>query len=235
MELEIEKNIVNEVTSENQNKFLETTLGKTVNGAINLGLRVLLPNVIEEQIIEIKDTIIQEGFKEGIEKTIESAINLGKSAIGIATGKFENVSQMQTAVEKGGLIDTISNCVDFGLKIAKQTGILPKEIESIIKSGKNILMANIENNIENTLTTQLKGIEKVNQYIEQWNVYYKEQNFHKMELEYNKIRDKLKDLVPIEETLKKAHQVENLHKLIKSKGQDFNLTKEEIELAKKIV
>lgn len=222
------------VIAESQNKFLESTLGKTINTALNVGLRYILPNVIENQVIEIKDTIINEGFKEGLNKTIESAIDLGKSAMGILTGKFDNVSQMQTAIEKGGLIDTISDCIDFGLKVAKQTGILPREIEGIIKSGKNILINNIESNIESTLTTQLKGIEKINQYIENWNQYYKQQNFPKMELEYNKIREKLNHLVPIEETLIKARQVENLHKLIKSKGNDFNISEEEIALSKKL-
>lgn len=234
LENNINNNLDNKKIEESQNNFLETTLGKTINTALNVGLRYLLPNIIEDQVIEIKDTIIKEGFKEGINRTIESAIDLGKSAIGIVTGKFDNVTQMQTAIEKGGLIDTVSDCIDFGLKVAKQTGILPKEVEGIIKSGKNILINNIESNIESTLTTQLKGIEKVNQYIENWNEYYKQQNFSKMELEYDKIREKLKDLVPIEETLIKAHQVENLHKLIKSKGRDFKLSEEEITLAKKL-
>lgn len=231
---ELDNNLNYNFSKEKQNNFLETTLGKTINTALNVGLKYLLPNIIEEQVIEIKDTIIKDGFKEGINKTVESAIDLGKSAMGLVTGKFDNVTQMQTAIEKGGLIDTISDCIDFGLKVGKHAGIVPKEVEGIIKSGKNILMNNIESNIESTLTTQLKGIEKVNKYIENWNTYYKEQNFSKMELEYDKIREKLKDLVPIEETLKKAHQVENLHKLIRSKGRDFNLSEEEIELAKKL-
>lgn len=231
---EVNNNLDYNFSKEKQNNFLETTLGKTINTALNVGLRYLLPNIIEDQVIEIKDTIIKDGFKEGLNKTVESAIDLGKSAMGLVTGKFDNVTQMQTAIEKGGLIDTISDCIDFGLKVGKHAGILPKEVEGIIKSGKNILMNNIESNIESTLTTQLKGIEKVNKYIDNWNTYYKEQNFSKMELEYDKIREKLKDLVPIEETLKKAHQVENLHKLIRSKGRDFNLSEEEIELAKKL-
>lgn len=237
-ENEINKDIKNEinynVTPESQNNFLESTFGKVINTGINIGLRALLPNMIENQVIEIKDTIIKEGFKNGLNKTVESVVNLGKSAVGILTGKFDNVSQIQTAIEKGGMIDTISNGIDFGLKVAKETGALPKDVANAIKSGKNIIMNNIESNIENTLTTQLKGIEKINKYIENWNTYYKEQNFSKMELEYDKIKEKLKDLVPIEETLKKAHQVENLHKLIKNKGKDFNLSQEEIELAKKL-
>ncbi len=238
MELQIENERNNnqnlEVTKENQNEFLGTTLGKTINSAINVGIRYLLPNAIENQIIEIKDTIIKEGFKEGINKTVESAIDVGKSAMGILTGKFDNVSQMQTAVEEGGLIDTLSDCIDFGLKVAKQSGLLPKDVEGIIKSGKDIIVSNIQSNIETTLTTQLKGIEKLNQYIEDWNKYYKEQNFHKMELEYDKIQTKIKELVPIEETFEKARTVQNLHKLIKSKGIKFELSNEEIELAKKL-
>ena len=56
-----------------------------------------------------------------------------------------------------------------------------------------------------------------------------------MELEYNKIKEKLEELVPLEDTLKKAHQVENLHTLIKNRGQDFNLSEEEIALANKLI
>lgn len=231
--LENKNDISNMVTTEKQNSFLNNIIGKTINTALNMGIRYLLPNVIENQVIEIKDTILKEGFKEGLNKTIDEALNLGKSAIGIFTGKFDNITQIQSAVEKGGLIDTISDCIDFGLKVAKQTGVLPKNMEGIIRSGKNIIINNIESNIENTLTKQLKGIEKVNTYIGNWNKYYKQQNFHAMELEYNKIREKLKELVPLEQTLQKAHQVENLHKLIKNKGQDFNLSEEEIELSKK--
>lgn len=234
----LENSINNEinynVTPESQNSFLQSTLEKVINTGLNIGLRALLPNVIEDQVIEIKDTIIKDGFKEGLNKTVESVVDLGKSAMGILTGKFDNVSQIQTAIEKGGMLDTVSNGIDFGLKLARESGALPRDIANAIKSGKNIIMNNIESNIENTLTTQLKGIEKVNQYIESWNTYYKQQNFEKMELEYDKIREKLKELVPIEETLQKAHQVENLHKLIKSKGKDFNLSEEELELAKKL-
>ena len=46
-----------------------------------------------------------------------------------------------------------------------------------------------------------------------------------------KILNKLKELLPIENTLKEARVIENLHTLIKNNGQDFNLTKEQLELA----
>ena len=56
-----------------------------------------------------------------------------------------------------------------------------------------------------------------------------------MEREYGKIKTILKNILPIEQTIKEARQIENIHLLIKNRGQDFNLTKEELELSKKLV
>ena len=55
-----------------------------------------------------------------------------------------------------------------------------------------------------------------------------------MEKEYKKIKTKLKELVPIENTINNARSIEILHNLIKNNGQNFNLTQEEIDLAKKL-
>ena len=52
-----------------------------------------------------------------------------------------------------------------------------------------------------------------------------------MEKEYKKINDKMQDLVPIENTIKKVRTIQNLHNLIKNNGQNFNLSEEEIELS----
>ena len=55
---EIENNLTKEneiLAVENQEKFIETTLGKTINFGLDLGLRALLPDFIEQQIIDIKD------------------------------------------------------------------------------------------------------------------------------------------------------------------------------------
>ena len=55
-----------------------------------------------------------------------------------------------------------------------------------------------------------------------------------MQREYNKIQKSIKNLVPIEKTINEARTVENLHNLIKNNGRNFNLTKEELELAEKL-
>ena len=81
-------------------------------------------------------------------------------------------------------------------------------------------------------TQQTGGIEKIDKYISQWNGYLKQEDFIGMEREYQKIREQLKELVPLEQTLKKARELENLHLLIRNRGGNLNLAQEEMELAR---
>ena len=55
-----------------------------------------------------------------------------------------------------------------------------------------------------------------------------------MEKEYEKLEKELENLIPLENTINEARTIENLHNLIKNDGQDFNLTKEQLELAEKL-
>ncbi len=236
MELENEQEIQNElVTEENQNNFIESTLGKTINSAVDAALRWVLPDLIEEQIIDVKDSLIQGGFQEGINTAIDSAINLGKSVLGIFTGNFENISQVQSAVEKGGLIDGISNVLDGVLNSISKSGILNSGITEMLRQGKNIILNNVSKNIGQEFTSQLNNLEKLGKYENNWKEYYESQDFEGMEREYQKIKEKLKELIPIENTLNEARNIENIHLLIKNNGQQFNLTEQELELSKILV
>ena len=233
--LENNLSISSDVTLEKQKSFLESTLGKVINTALDTGIRALLPDIIEEQIIDIKDEIINNGFKAGVNEAISSAVDLGKSIVGVFTGKFENITQVRNAVKNGGIIDGISNALDYALEFCSKFGKIPKTICSILKSGKNALLDTISNNIENEFDNQVDSIEKINNYLENWKNYYNNQNFEKMDKEFNKIKNELEKVIPLENTIKEARIVENLHILIKNKGGNFNLSNEEKELAKKLI
>ena len=219
------------VTEKEQTHFLDSTLGKVVDTAIDLGLRWVLPDFVENQIIDVKDSLLRGGLKEGIDKAIDSAVELGKSVTGIFTGKFENVSQAQNAVKNGGIIDGISDVLDSTLSFTTKQGWIPSNIASLISQGKNVILDNVSNNIENEFVTQLDHIEKLGKYENNWRNYFQEQDFEGMEREYQKIRERLKETLPLETTLKQAREIENLHLLIKNNGQNFNLTQEQLELA----
>lgn len=231
-ELEREKEISNEIATEKtQNQFLETTLGKTINAAVDIGLRWVLPDLIENEIIDVKNSLIKGGLKEGIDTAINTAIHFGKSAMGIVTGKFDSVSQAQVAIKTGGIIDSVSNVIDVVLNKTTRSGIINSNISSLIKQGKNVILDNVSKNIEETFTSQLNHIEKLGKYENNWKQYYKLQDFEGMQREYEKIKEKLKELMPVENTLKEARTIENLHMIIKNNGKNFNLSEEQLKLA----
>ena len=55
-----------------------------------------------------------------------------------------------------------------------------------------------------------------------------------MEKVYQKLEKSLKKIIPLEQTLKQAREIENLHQLIKNNGQNFNITEIEKQVAKKL-
>ncbi len=71
----------NNVTYEKQKSFLESNLGQVINGGIDLGLRAVLPNIIEDEVIEIKDSIVTDGFSAGIKTAIDNVVDMGKSVL----------------------------------------------------------------------------------------------------------------------------------------------------------
>ena len=229
--INIENNL--EIKKEQQN-FLETTLGKTINTGIDLGIRALLPDYIENQIIDLKNNLIKYGLKDGIKKSIDDAINLGKSAIGIVTGNFENISQVQNAIKSGGLIDNISSLLDDIIDKTKSNGMINYTVAKTIKQGKNIILNNVEKNINETFNNQIKSLNYAEKYINSWKNYFKEKDFDGMEKEYKKIEKEYKNLIPIEKTITEIKKLENIHNLIKNNGHNFELSQQEIELSEKL-
>lgn len=228
----LENNISNNIELEKkQNSFLESTLGKVINTGLNLGLRAILPDMIENQIIEVKDTLLHEGLKEGINKAVTSAIDLGKSAVGIVTGNFENISQAQVAVQKGGIIDGVSDAVDYVLDKTQKSGVLSNTVANTIRNGKNTLLNSVSNNIENEFNKQLQSAERLQRYSNNWKEYFNNKDFEGMTKELYKINSELKELLPMEKTINEARTIQNLHALIKNNGKDFNLSDEQIKLA----
>lgn len=234
-QLNNEKNINNNLEIEKEQKnFLETTIGKIVNTGLDIGIRALLPDFLDEQVINLKDNLFEYGFKEGITKTIDDAIDLGKSAIGIFTGNFENIEQMQSAVQTGGLIDGLSDLLDTVVGKVSQKGLINTNVANILTQGKDIILDNVQSNIEKTFAEQVTNSNNINEYINNWKEAFENKDFNTMEKQYEKIETELKELAPIENTINQARTIENLHNLIKNNGQDFNLTKEQLELAEKL-
>lgn len=222
------------VINDKQKSFLETALGKAINSAINYGLKKLLPDFIEDQIIEIKDEIFNNGIKDGLKVISNKISDLAQSAIGTISGKFNNISQIEMAVEKGGIIDSASKLLDKGIKNIEEKNIFSEDITSTIKQGKNVIKNDLRKNIKLTLDEQKVLLNKIDKCYDNWKVAYEQKDINKMEVEYNKIKEKLEKIIPIEDINKKITEIENINNLIKNNGENFNLSKLEFELAKKL-
>lgn len=234
MELALENNQGMQFQESEQKGFLSTILGKTINTGIDIALRAFLPDVIEDAAIDIKDEILKNGLKEGVETAVKSGIELGKSASGIFTGDFENISQVKTAIKNGGIIDTVSSLLDSAINSVKESGKIDSSTARELKEQKNNIMESVANNIENTFVDQVKAIEMLEKYNNNWKNYYEQQDFDGMQKEYDKIKVQLKNIIPFENTISQTRQIETIHKLIKNKGKDFNLSENELELVKKL-
>ena len=220
---------------EKQNKVLESTVGKVINTGIDVALRAVLPNAIEDEVIGIKNVILTDGFKEGIKAAVNSATNIGKSITGIFTGKFDTVSQAYNAVKSGGIIDTASKMVDTAVKAAQDNNLIKSSTAKVIKKSKNVVKDCISSKIEENFMEQVDGIEKVGKYINNWRNYLSQKDLSGMKREYGKITKKLDELMPLESTLKEARTIENIQTLIKNKGNSLeNITEEELRLAETI-
>lgn len=235
LQLDNEKLLENNLNIEyNQNNFLNNILGRTINGAIDIGLRYILPDLIEEQVIDVKNNLIKFGLKDGIKKSVENALEIGKSVLGITTGNFTNISQVENALKSGEVINSISKLIDSVLNLSVKKGKINTNILGLIKDGKNTLIHNIEKNIKDTLKKQESIETSLENNINRWKKYYQKKDFDNMEKEFNKIEKEIKKILPVEEKIKEARKIEMLHNLIKNNNKDFNLNQEEIKLLKNL-
>ena len=169
MELENTTNLqTNEnelVTAEKQNSFLESTIGKIVNSALDVGLRMILPDFVEDGVVEVKNALFQGGLKEGLDTAINGAIDLGKSVLGIFTGKFDDISQARDAIKSGGIIDGISDVLDTVIDKTNSSGLINDNIASLISNAKDAILSSVSSNIENEFMEQIDGAEKLAKYM----------------------------------------------------------------------
>lgn len=236
MDIKLDENLNNNLEIEKeQNNFLETTIGKIINTGLDAGIKYLLPDLIEDEVIEVKDAIFEDGIKEGINTAIDNALNIGKSFLGIITGKFENVNQIQKAIENGGIIDSLSGILDKSLDKINSNGKINENIINVIKKGKNIILDNVSTNIEDMLEKEDTKLEKFKNNINEWKEAFNNQDFATMEDKIKIIKENLEEVIPIENIINEAKTVENIHEKIKNNNKDFNISELELEAAKVLV
>ena len=223
--LDISNNI-----SELQGKFMESKLYNILDSAVNIGIKVALPDIIEDEVIDVKDTILENGLVDGIKQAVDNIRDFGKSALGLITGNFENINQLQIATKNGGLIDTISKFFDIALEKSSNLGLLSSSTKKALKTEKNSILKDIKTEVSKDIDNQIKYIDKINEYNTKWQMCFENKDLKGMKSANKNIQKYLKSTLPLEKVLRTARKIETLQNLIESKGS-FDLSDEEKELA----
>ena len=224
--------IINQSLDKMQNDFLSTKLVQAIDKGIDFGLKIILPDYIEDQVLDLKNSIVENGVGNDIKNTVENIISINNNSIGI-NNNYNSINEAKQKITNEELLDKV-----FGILETAINGLNNKKINSItknkIENNKLVIKNSIEKNIDNSFNNQVKNLEKLEKYINNWNNYFQNQDFSGMQKEYYKMNTVMKEILPLEETINNYRYVENMQKLIKNNNKSFNLSEDEIELANKL-
>ena len=130
------------------------------------------------------------------------------------------------------MLDSISSIIDNVIDFAKDNNILDKDLAKVISAGKKVIIKNVSDDLKNELSSQISSVEKLNNYCEKWTEAYNNKDLESMNKNFNKIEKQLEDIVPLENIINKAREIENLQNLITNNGGNFDISNEKLELVK---
>ena len=230
LDLISEKNLNNQLTndiktneiSKNQNDFIGNMFKNAINFGVDLGLKSLLPDLIEDQVIDIKNSILEGGFKEGV-NTLMKKVNEFKNSInGIFTANFNNIQEINTATKQGGIIKTVSKGLSKGIDAGVKSGIIPKSIGGILKAGKTTMLNEFSNSLESQMRKEIQKFDTLNDLNKKWYDALDQRDFDKMTKYTEKISALSKDLVKFSNIINETKKIEELHNFIKENNSfDF--------------
>lgn len=214
------------------NNFFTTTFGKIINNSIENGIKSLLPEFIENDVIEIKNTLISHGVPEAIKQLVNKVMDLGKNTVETIKNGLANVGQLDEVFKEGNLINGVSEIIDFFTNIAEKNNLLSDNIIELIKNGKNIILNEVSSEIKKEINTENTNLKKLEDYNKKWRIAYNNKDFKTMEKNIKKINKLMENIAPIKNVINEANTIKNLHTLIENNGQNFNISIEEEEIAK---
>ena len=199
-----------------QNRFFDSRFGQAIDRGIDLGIRAIFPDFLEQSVINVKNTLIQEGLREGINKAVSEAVNMGRRAIDAVRGVFRSGNDARSAVEQGDLIGNVSKEIDEVVgKLGNHTveGI---HIGNRLAQGKEMMLELVRRNIDSSLSMQNELSNEMDGRITNWNSAFENEDFSRMQGEYEIITEIASNLMPTERLQSDLRKLENIHNLIKN-------------------
>lgn len=230
--MELEENKSLNLENNQKTNFLDNIFLKNINDGINIGLKAILPDMLENEVIKLKDNLIEYGLKDGINKTIESFFKRDNEENVLEN--FDNLIQIKNIINNDKFIDKITTLLDSVINKVGEEKIVDDKTFDILKNEESLIINKIKNNINLSLKENINCIESLNKFINNWNEYFNSKDLVGMKKEYNKIENEIKNIIPTSNIKKDINYIESIQKLIENNGKNFELTNDEIELAQKL-
>ena len=150
--------------------------------------------------------------------------------MGVSTGKFENIEQIQKATKTGGVLDTISSAFDFALEKAVDNGKITRKARQSIKTQKNDMIKKMKKEITEEVDNQAVNVKKINEYTEKWQEAFNNKDLKGMKNANKNLKKYLENTIPLESLLSESKKIDILQNLVENTG-NFEVTEEEEQLA----
>lgn len=189
-----------------------------------------LPNYIEDVVIDVKNIILENGFKSGMNEITNKA----KSLFELVFKKkkdYSKVEEIRNLTKQNGILDSFSKLLNKSIDTSVQNKLISKEIGSAIKSGKTAMVNTFSDKLEDNLFNEIKNIEKFNQSYKKWEKCVEKNDIEGMQREYKKmLRHYNKISIDIKQ-LNDFEKIEYIQEYIQN-NKDPVMTNDELELLK---
>ena len=221
LDLISEKNLntqlTNDITkneiSKSQNNFIGDMFKNALNFGVDLGIKALVPDLIEDQVLDIKDAILENGFSDGVSTLMKKVDEFKNSIKGIFTGNFNTIQEIETATKQGGIIKSVSKGLSKGIDAGVKSGAIPKPVGRIIKFATSKAYFKGK---------QMKKFDTLDELNKKWYDALDKRDFNKMSKYTDKISEISKDLVKFSKIIDETKKIEELHNFIKENNSfDF--------------
>lgn len=229
----IETNL-NENIEQKQRSWTESELFKIIDNGLDAGIRTLLPDFLEDAVIELKNMILNGGFEQTLGNTINKIVEISKENGLLVNDRFTSVEQVKDTLVSGNIINGIDSLIDKEIDKLNEKEIINKKSANKLKKEKDTIVEKIEDNFELSFNNQEIDVKKTENNISNWKNAFNNQDFNLMKKEYKEIKKLMKTVMPLESIIDEYKTIQNLQELIKNNGKNFDLSQEELELANKL-
>ena len=209
--------LINQITT-------DINIPKLANTTLDIGLKAVLPDFLENDVIEIKDAFISEGFSAGLETAKERAENTWNSIKGLFSGEFSNVSEIKKLVQKNGILDTASDLIDRISKKLMDLNIINKSTYNLIKTGKKEIMGVLRDELNTYYQIDEYDFEKLQSQIQSWKQSYMDGDLEGMDKNAKKIEQNLEKNNSLQTILNQAQTIKKAQSFLNLKGSIDKLT-----------